>query len=366
MSSEPRASLNTAFTDRFGCRVPIMGTPMAGVSGGTLAAATARGGALGFIAAGHLSDPSALAEQVALFRALAPPEAPLCIGFVGYSSMSGGFGRLQAALDDHRPSVVQFFAPALVPDADGCAWGNVAVAKKAGSKVVLQVGSVEEAKRALEAEADCIVAQGREAGGHGLRTELGSGTLPLAARVAELARGSERLLRPCVLAAGGITCGKGLAAALALGCDGAVLGTRLWASAEALGKDSLKRALVEAEADDVLRTTVFDTLANAYSPTPWPAPFDSVGALHNKTSKRWHGKEDELEALLAGGQGAETIAVFRAAVQAGDAESATVLAGEGVGAIGAIEPAEHIILRIEVEAIDQIRRMSGAIYVSSL
>lgn len=77
--------------------------------------------------------------------------------------------------------------------------------------------------------------------------------------------------KPLVLAAGGIADGRGVAAALALGCDGAVLGTRLWASKEAMNKDSLKQRLVVAKScDDVQRTRVFDQIQNSYSTTPWP------------------------------------------------------------------------------------------------
>ena len=93
----------------------------------------------------------------------------------------------------------------------------------------------------------------------GIRSELGTGTLPLAAAVLrEVGRRGEP--RPVVCAAGGISDGKGLAAMLALGCDGVVLGTRLWASEEAMGSVRLKSALVRADGDDVLRTRVFDTI----------------------------------------------------------------------------------------------------------
>ena len=99
-----------------------------------------------------------------------------------------------------------------------------------------------------------------------------------------------------VLAAGGIVDGRGLAAALSLGCDGAVLGTRLWASQEAMGDESgAKRdALVKADCDDVMRTKVFDILQDVGSSNPWPQPFDSVGALKNETTAKWHGEEEQV------------------------------------------------------------------------
>ena len=330
-----------------------MGAPMAGVSGGLLAAATSRAGALGFIAAGHLADPEFLREQVRLFRSGAP-DAQLALGFIGYSSTSDGFERLQAALDEHRPAVVQFFAPALIAEAD-CPHRNVELAHAAGAKVIAQVGCVRDAEAAFTAGVDCVIAQGREAGGHGLRTELGSGTLPLAARIVTLARkhaaaGGVDGRRTVVLAAGGISDGRGLAAALALGCDGVVLGTRLWASREAMGHDSLKQALVGADADDVMRTTVFDTILNVDNPRAWPMPYDSVGALANETTDEWHHRPQHLEAALAASR--DVVEKFAAA--AGDPKRVQVLSGEGIGDVEAIQPAEQIIHDVEAEAISQI------------
>jgi nitronate monooxygenase len=170
-----------------------------------------------------------------------------------------------------------------------------------------------------------------------------------------------------VLAAGGIADGRGLAAVLALGCDGAVLGTRLWASKEAVGSDVLKAALVTASGDDVMRTQVFDALANAVSPTPWPAPFDSVGALRNETTARWHHHQAELEATIADG-GAESSVVqdFRESSKAADVTKATVLAGEGVGLVASIDGVEEIVRLVEAEAVAAIQAMSGTLVVDEV
>jgi nitronate monooxygenase len=247
---------------------------MAGASGGRLAAETCRTGALGFIAAGHLSDVSQLDAEIALFRQTAPADAPLCIGFIGYSALqdSAGWARYKSVLEQHKPQVVQFFAPAIVYSSSGePRVSNVSLAQEYSAKVVAQVGSVQQGIEALDAGVDCLVAQGSEAGGHGLRRELGNGTLALAARLVSVAAKSHPHVP--VLAAGGIVDGRGVAAVLALGCDGAVLGTRLWASQEAMGPDLFKERLVAAAScDDVIRSTVFDHIQNAYHATPWPEP----------------------------------------------------------------------------------------------
>ena len=82
------------------------------------------------------------------------------------------------------------------------------LAQSKGALVFAQVGSIKEATEALACGVDGVIAQGREAGGHGLRSELGSGTLPLAARIVEIARGNEATKEVVVLAAGGIVDGR--------------------------------------------------------------------------------------------------------------------------------------------------------------
>ena len=100
---------------KYGCKVPIMGAPMAGVSGGLLAAETCRAGALGFIAAGHFGSAKDLEREVSLFRENAPSGAPLALGFIGYSSLKDGcWDRVGMALKTHKPKFVQFFAPAVI------------------------------------------------------------------------------------------------------------------------------------------------------------------------------------------------------------------------------------------------------------
>jgi nitronate monooxygenase len=351
---------NTRFTKTFSCRLPIMGAPMAGASGGRLAAETYRAGALGFIAAGHLRDVCQLDGEIALFRQTAPADAPLCIGFIGFSALedSAGWDRYKRILEQHRPAVVQFFAPAIIdapPNGQPNVSNNVALAQKYSAKVVAQVGSVCQGIEALDAGVDCLIAQGSEAGGHGLRRELGSGTLALAARLVSVAAESHPHVP--VLAAGGIMDGRGVAAALALGCDGAVLGTRLWASQEATGHVAFKEGLVTAgSCDDVIRSTVFDHIQNVYTETPWPEPFDSVGALRNGTSDKWDGCPADLEKELLN-EKSDVVSGYRLAQKEGNANVTAVLCGQGVGEIDSIDPAFDIITRINEEAMTVIRNM---------
>ncbi|CAN0361964.1 unnamed protein product, partial [Discosporangium mesarthrocarpum] len=110
------------------------------------------------------------------------------------------------------------------------------------AEVIAQVGTVADAREAVQLGASCVVAQGREAGGHGLRPELGMGTLSLAAAVVvELSSTGVP-----VLAAGGIASGRCVLSVLALGCSGAALGTRYLATDEALTRAEYKEKVVDS------------------------------------------------------------------------------------------------------------------------
>ena len=347
--------LRTRFTEQFSLRIPLMGAPMAGVSGGALAAAANRAGALGFIAAGHLDSIDDLRREVGIFRENAPADSPLAIGFIGFSSMKDGLGRVEAAISEHKPNCVQFFAPAVSPLGD-----NIALAQSLGALVMAQVGCERDAREAIRHGADVIIAQGREAGGHGLRGPLGSSTLPLASRVVELVAQrdiSAATKVPTVLAAGGIVCGRGLAAALALGCDGAVFGTRLWASKEAMGHESFKQALTRAGPDDVARTVVFDQVQNTYRKFPWPRPFDSSGALLNDLAVQWLGQPEVALAQELARDGSVLAKQHKHAEQNGLVSQSCIFAGEGVGSIIEIESAEAVLRRAESTAKAQIERL---------
>lgn len=170
----------TLFTNRFECRLPIMGAPMAGVSGGSLAFQTCRAGGLGFIAAGHLINQQAfenLEREIKIFKDLSLSSSrtfPLGIGFIGHSTFgkdSPGWDYVRRILEAHRPKSIQLFAPAISRDlpseiASSSSFNdNVAMCKSFGCQVIAQVGSVKDGMEALEAGVDCLIAQGTEAGG---------------------------------------------------------------------------------------------------------------------------------------------------------------------------------------------------------
>ncbi len=199
--------------------------------------------------------------------------------------------------------------------------------KSAGARLICQVQSVEMARDAVAKGADIIVAQGSEAGGHG----ASRGTFALVPAVVD-AVGD----RAIVVAAGGVADGRGLAAALMLGAQGVVLGTRLYASLEAAGHAAAKERIVAASGDDTVRGLIFDISRQ----NVWPAPF-SGRCLVNAHVERWSGREVALM------QNIRTEAPrYQAAREAGDFDIAAVIAGEGAGLVHEVLPAATIIAEI--------------------
>jgi nitronate monooxygenase len=199
--------------------------------------------------------------------------------------------------------------------------------KAAGCTLLCQVQDVEMARAAVAAGADFIVAQGSEAGGHGA---AGHATFPLVPAVVDA-------VAPVpVLAAGGIADGRGLAAALMLGAQGGMLGTRFAATPESLMPASAKARLVTARAADTARTQVFDIIREY----PWPQPFTGR-AVRNRFFSTWHGREDALAATLEA-----ELPTYQHAVVEADFDTAVIFAGESVELIDAIESAAGLVQRI--------------------
>ena len=192
-------------------------------------------------------------------------------------------------------------------------WGDATAligrAKEHGATVLVTVASSEEARRAEAAGADVVVAQGWEAGGHVWGEIATSVLVPAVADAVSVP----------VVAAGGIADGRGLAAVLMLGADGAWLGTRFVASEEA--KHLYKQRIVEARETDAVHTSVFST--------GWPAPHR---VLRNA-------------ALDAGAE-------RPASVPQNDAEleTAALYAGQSSALIHEVKPAAQIVRDIVAQA----------------
>lgn len=311
----------TALTEMFELLHPIVLAPMGSVSGGELAAAVSNAGALGLVGGGY-GDHAWLHTELARVRERA--KRPWGVGFITW------------AIDQETVDLALAYGPAAFMLSFGDPRPYAGSIKAAGCKLICQVQDVEGARVAKQGGADMIVAQGAEAGGHG----RSRATLPLVPTVVDAVAPTP------VLAAGGIADGRGLAAALMLGADGVLIGTRFYASVEALGHEEAKQRLVASDGNDTTRTRVFDAVRGL----DWPPEFTGR-AIRNSFMEAWHGREGDLTvALVTEGER------YRAAVREADYNTAVVWAGEALDLITSVESAATLVERISADAESQLRR----------
>lgn len=213
-------------------------------------------------------------------------------------------------------------------------------AHQAGSLVMHMVSTLAEAVAAEAAGADIIVAQGTEGGGH-VGTMGSSVLVPMVAS----------RVRVPVLAAGGFANGSGLVAALALGAEGILLGTRFLATTEAPLHEAMKRAILESDGHDTLITEITDIAAGSV----WPGAYARV--KRNRLVESWIGREGELRRRRQEVQ--ERVDLAR---REGDVEHAVVYTGQTAGLIDSIQPAGRVVDEIVREAAEIIRtRLASAV-----
>lgn len=319
-------ALRTRLTEKLGIEHPIISAPMAFAAGGKLSAAVSAAGGLGLIGGGY-GDADWLEREF-----VAAGNARVGCGFITWS-----LARQPELLDRalaHAPAAIMLSFGQPAPFA--------AAIKAAGALLICQVQSMPHVRAAVAAGADVIVAQGAEAGGHsGERA-----TFTLVPEIADhLARDAPETV---LVAAGGVADGRGLAAALMLGADGVLIGSRFWASPEALVPPSYQAAVMQADGDATIRTTVVDVVRGI----DWPLKFTGR-VLHNRFVGEWHGRE---AALTAPGTIEREKQRHLQAAQAGDADNAGVFMGEAAGLIHDVRPAADILRGIVAEAEQLLAR----------
>lgn len=304
--------LTTRLTEFLGIEHPILLAPMAEVSGGRLAAVVTAAGGLGLIGGGY-GDAGWLQRQFDEAQG-----AGVGVGFITWS-LARNPEPLDAALARQPATIMLSFGDPM-EFADRIHAANV--------PLTVQVQTLEQARRALDAGAEVIVAQGGEAGGHGMNSRS---TFTFVPEIVDLvAKHSPSTL---VVAAGGVADGRGLAAALALGADGVLVGTRLWASTEALVTPEAQQRAVGASGDDTSRTRVYDIVRQR----DWPGEYD-LRLVTNPLIEAWHGNESELRARLP-----EAVSAFKKAVAEQDFNVVTPIVGEAISLVHDVRPAADIV-----------------------
>ena len=316
--------MRTRACELFGIEHPVV---LGGMGSGTspeLVAAVSNGGGLGVQGCAGRS-PDQIARLAEAIRAAT--DRPFGLNLLLFLADAAAIDAVLSA----SPAVVSTAWP--WPDFDLAAL--FARAHATGARVMHMVSTVHEAGRAAEAGADIIVAQGAEGGGHvGLM-----GTIVLVPQVV-------RAVAPLpVLAAGGIADGAGLAAALMLGAEGVLLGTRFLATPEAPLPDAYKEAICRSDGHDTLLTELPDVIAGQV----WPGAFARV--LRTPFVQEWLGREGEVRQRRA-----ELLRRIQRAREQGDVANGSLLIGQDAGLIDRVEPAGDIVQRLVREAEEILGR----------
>tara|TARA_R110002020_G_scaffold95357_36_gene228852 strand:- start:2117 stop:3139 length:1023 start_codon:yes stop_codon:yes gene_type:complete len=326
--------IETPLTHLLGLSAPIVQAGMA-FAGMTpdLAIAVSNAGAMGSVAIGPMPVP-VMEGLIAGIRA--GTDRPFHVNFITIYAEDSHIEALCAA---ETPVAAASFH-----------WGHpkpewIAQLHAAGIKVIEQVGSVEAAKLAAADEVDVIVAQGTEAGGHNL------GSLPsfvLLPQIVDAVPGTP------VLASGGVTDGRALAAALCLGAAGVWVGSRLVASAESSAHEDYKARLCAADGTDTVLSSLFGRHHLHFNP---------MRLLRNRVVAEFDGREDDAPAdnsaepvvgrMPLAGMEVElrrfgNLVPMQGAT--GDYEELPLLAGQGLGMISSVEPAADIVTGMAAEA----------------
>jgi len=328
--------LKTPLCDRLGIELPIIAAPMGFVSGPELAAAVSNAGGLGIMSFSGNPAP-VLREEIRRLRRLTAK--PFGVNLILYFPVEE---QVAVCLEERVPVLSLFWG-------DPAPW--VERAHAAGVTVAHQVGSVEAARRAAGAGVDLVIAQGVEAGGH---VEGRVGTMVLVPRVVDA-------IAPVpVAAAGGIADARGLVAALALGAQAAVMGTRFLATPEATAHPLYKEKVVAATEEDTIHTLLFGG--------GWPdAPHR---ALRTAFVEEWlgreaRGQEQRPDEPIVGEtrMGGMAVPVTRfaslppSAETTGEIASMSLLAGQSAGLVGEVKAAAAIVRELDEGA----RRIIGSL-----
>lgn len=335
---------------------------MLNIATAPLAVSVSAAGGIGFIAGGYETSglETHLHDAANLIKDLDPTNParkfytetgilPLGVGFLNWGADRE---TAIAILKQHRVAAVWLFAPREMPG-DLVAWakdirdldtGNPSTEPtQVKTQLWVQIGTVHEAAAALPAlHPDVLVVQGSDAGGHGLARS--ASIVTLLPEVHSLLRENDADKHTNLLAAGGITTGRTLLAAQALGALGAVMGTRFLAAKEARVAGGYRDEILRASDGGVstVRSTVYDRVRGIHG---WPGRYDGRGVIN----------QSYVDAVRNGMDDEENRRLYRVEMEKGDegwgpGGRMTTYAGTGVGLVKEVLSARQILEEVWEEA----------------
>jgi nitronate monooxygenase/enoyl-[acyl-carrier protein] reductase II len=320
--------LRTRFTDLFGVSVPLLLAPFGPWQQTGLALEVGRAGALASLGtATRTAD-----ELVAQWRWMRErTDAPFVVNHTGRPLSMEAF---EASLE---------FGPAALSFHMGMPADLIARAHEHGIRWIQTVGTVAAAEAAVVAGADVLVAQGTEAGGNAGWVS----TLVLVPAVVDVAGDVP------VLAAGGLADGRGLAAALALGADGASMGTRFLATDEMAIDPSWKQRIVAADAEEAVKVLHGERVMPPFT-LPQPGTPFAPRALRTPLIDRLATAPETVDPAAVG-------PALLSAVRSGGGHDLLPFTGQSVQLVHDVVPARTLVARIVDEAEQALGRAASAV-----
>ena len=313
---------NNALCRMLGIRYPICQAGMYSVAYGKLAAAVSNAGGLGVIGSAFM-DPEQLRREIQLVKN--ETDKPYGVDIL-FAEVQGGDATTSGYTQEVEEHIEATFEEGATVIVSGL--GNpgriVQRAHDAGMKVMSLVGTSRQAQKVEASGVDVVIATGNEAGGHVGRV----GTLPLVAKVVDC-------VNIPVLAAGGISDGRGLVAALALGAQGVWMGTRFIATEEARGHINYKQKIVDIDEDGTIVTRGHSG--------------KTARIICNKFTEYWASHQDDIKPFPYQLREVGEPASVRGRME-GDIEHGVLAAGQGSGVIDSISSAGAVVEQIMSEA----------------
>ncbi|KAI9039987.1 nitronate monooxygenase [Aspergillus affinis] len=330
----------------------ICNAPMAGATNAALAVAVTQAGGFGFISGGanftkDSEDVKQFRAQLDLIREQFLAKTPLPVG-IGALTMKADVWTddFISLVAEYQPAAVWLFGNERRDQHQRLISGLKAVGRGWDLQVIAQIGNVSIAREAVQDGIDILAVQGTDAGGHQFRQ--GAGLMTVLPEVCDMLAAEFPGRRVPVLAAGGIMDGRGAAAALALGADGVVMGTRFLGTKECPWTDEIKARLLAADngASATAKSPAHDVVTGMKS--FWPCQYDGRALI-----------TDSFEQSLAGADEEEVIVRYKETLAGTDGHLHKVVwAGAGVGQMTSVVSAETLITETRAQCNDCLQRLA--------
>ncbi|KAH8785517.1 FMN-dependent 2-nitropropane dioxygenase [Diaporthe sp. PMI_573] len=335
----------------------IISAPMLGISNGTLAAHVSKAGGFGMVPGGldfkpgskqleALENELKAARSVLGLTEMTLTPAPLGVGFLTFDPSAARFREtVLPILEKYLPQAVWLFAPNPAT-AERTHPGIIEACHDHGIKVFVQVGTVAAAREAARDGADVIVAQGVDAGGH--QFAAGAGVVSLVPEIRAMLDDDFMGKDIVLVAAGGIADPSAVVAAIALGADGVVMGTKFIPAKEANTSENARKAVLETRdgGSSTVKSAFHDELRGT---TFWPELYDGRAIISQSYKDHLSGMSvDENKSKLG------------EAERAGDASRQVTWAGTGVGLVKDAIPAADIVRNTREAAKQRLQALRFA------